>query len=259
MASNKTVVLVTGGNSGIGYETVAALSSASADFHVLLGCRSVEKGEGAVNKMQKEFGSALKGTIQVVQIDLTDRKSINALKEKIEAQFSRLDALVNNGGVLIHTPMDLHDALRTSFETNVFGPMILTETLEPLLQKSAKPYIIYVSSEQGSITQRLDPKIDIKHRALRGEPYRMSKAAINMLAACHRHNYSEWGCKVLAFNPGWCVSNLTGEKGREMRMKAGARDPKEPAQTLTSIIQGKRDADIEKNGMVDVDAGVLPW
>ncbi|KAF3058490.1 (+)-neomenthol dehydrogenase [Daldinia childiae] len=239
MASGKTIVLITGGNSGIGYETVAALSSASADFHILLGCRSVEKGEAAVEQMKKEFGSALKGTIQVIQIDITDRKSINTLKEKIETQFGRLDALINNGGVLVHTPMDILDALRISFETN--------------------PYIIYVSSEQGSVTQRNDPNVDIMHRRLRGEPYRMSKAAINMLSACHRYNYAEWGCRVLAFNPGWCVSNLTGAEGREMRLKAGARDPKEPAHALASIIQGKRDADIEKNGMVDVDEGVLPW
>lgn len=219
----------------------------------------MEKGEGAVDKMKKEFGSALKGTIQVIQIDLLDRKSINTLKEKIESQFGRLDALINNGGVLIHTPMDILEALRKSFETNVFGPMILTETLEPLLQKSAKPYIIYISSEQGSVFQRNDPNVDIMHRRLRGEPYRMSKASINMLAACHRYNYAEWGCRVLAFNPGWCVSNLTGPEGREMRLKHGARDPKEPAHALADIIQGKRDADIEKNGMVDVDEGVLPW
>lgn len=80
-----------------------------------------------------------------------------------------------------------------------------------------------------------------------------------MLAACHRYNYAEWGCKVLAFNPGWCVSNLTGEKGRKMRLKMGARDPKEPAEALVDIIQGGRDDDIAKNGMVDVDGGVLPW
>lgn len=135
--------------------------------------------------------------------------------------------------------------------------MILTETLEPLLKKAAKPYVVYVSSSQGSVTRRLDP--EEPHRMARGETYRMSKAALNMLAACHRYNYAEWGCRVAAFNPGFCVSNLTGEKGREMRIEWGARDAKEPALALVDVVAGKRDADIEKNGMVDVDGGILPW
>lgn len=135
--------------------------------------------------------------------------------------------------------------------------MLLTETLEPLLKESKKPYIVYVSSGQGSITRRLDPTSE--HRHVRGDTYRMSKSAMNMLAACHRYNYAEWGCKVLAFNPGFCVSNLTGEKGREMRIELGARDPQDPAVALVDVVLGKRDGDIEKNGMVDLDGGVLPW
>ncbi|KAK6955987.1 hypothetical protein Daesc_003634 [Daldinia eschscholtzii] len=241
MASDKTIVLVTGANNGIGYETVAALSAASAKFHVLLGSRSSEKGHKALEELRATRGNSLQGPISVIQLDVTDRNSINAAKQQIEDQLGR----------------DQLDVLRETFETNVFGQMVLTESLEPLLQKSSDPYIIYVSSEQGTITARLDP--EYKFRNIRGDVYRMSKAALNMLAACHRFNYAEWGCKVAAFNPGWCITNLTGEKGREMRIKGGARDPKEPAAALVDIVLGKRDVDLEKNGMVDLDGGVLPW
>lgn len=193
----------------------------------------------------------------MIQIDVTDQKSIDAARKQIETQLGKLDVLINNAGILIYQPIDQLTALRETFETNLFGQVMVTEALEPLLKKSANPYIIYVSSEQGSVTSRLDPEYE--YRNIRGDSYRMSKAALNMLAACHRFNFAEWGCKVLAFNPGWCVSNLTGEKGREMRLKGGARDPKEPAAALADIVLGKRDADIEKNGMVDLDGGVLPW
>lgn len=217
----------------------------------------MEKGQKAVKDIHSEYGS-LKGTISVLQIDITDQSSIEAAKKHIESQFGKLDILINNAGILVHQPdLDTITALRKSFETNVFAQMIITESFEPLLKKSAKPYVIYVSSEMGSITNRLDP--NFKFRQIRGEPYRMSKAALNMLSACHRYNFAEWGCKVLSFNPGWCVSNLSGEKGREMRIKGGARDPKEPAKALADIALGNRDADIEKNGMVDVDGGVGPW
>jgi len=62
-------------------------------------------------------------------------------------------------------------------------------------------------------------------------------------------------CKVLAFNTGFTVSNLTGEQG----IQHGARDPKDPANALVDIILEKRDADIEKNGIVGLAGGMLPW
>ncbi|KAJ4394125.1 hypothetical protein N0V93_003342 [Gnomoniopsis smithogilvyi] len=246
-----------GGNSGIGYETVLALSKKSADFHVLLGSRSAEKGQKALEEIKSTAGDLLKGIITVVQIDVTDEQSIKAVKEHIETQFGKLDVLINNAGIIFYQEADLLTNLRSTFECNVFGPMLLTETLEPLLKKADKPYVVYVSSAQGSITRRLDP--DSPNRHVRGDTYRMSKSALNMLAACHRYNFAEWGCKVLAFNPGFCVSNLTGEKGREMRIQMGARSPQDPAIALVDVVLGKRDEDIAKNGMVCLDGGVLPW
>ncbi|KAI0384763.1 putative short chain dehydrogenase/reductase [Hypomontagnella monticulosa] len=257
MASDKTVVLITGANSGIGYETVAALSQVSANFHIFLASRSLDKGEKALADLRAAYGDSLKSTISVIRIDVTDHESIKTAKEQIETQFGKLDVLINNAGVIVYQPLDTITVLRQTFEINVFGQMIMTETMEPLLKKSSKPYIIYVSSEQGGITARLDP--NYPWREVRGDHYRMSKAALNMMSACHRYNYADWGCKVLAFNPGFCVTNLTGEKGREMRVKLGARDPKDPAAALVDIVLGKRDGDIEKNGMVDLDGGVLAW
>ncbi|KAI0427104.1 putative short chain dehydrogenase/reductase [Xylaria sp. FL1042] len=262
MASSKIVVLeltpvTEGANSGIGSETVKALAAASSDFHVLLGCRSTEKGRNTINDIRATLGDSLKAAISVVQIDVCDHDSIKAAKEHIEVQFGKLDVLINNAGIIVYEQVDTMTSLRRTFETNVFGQVVITEAMEPLLKKSPKPYVIYVSSEQGSVTERLNP--EYKSRQIRGDHYRMSKAALNMLAACHRYNYADWSCRVLAFNPGWCVSNLTGERGREMRIKAGARNPKDPAIALVDIVLGKRDADIEKNGMVDLDGGVLPW
>ncbi|KAI1313306.1 putative short chain dehydrogenase/reductase [Xylaria venustula] len=257
MASSKIVILVTGANSGIGFETVKALAATSSDFHILLGSRSVEKGQNAVNDIQTTLGDSIKASISAIRIDVCDHDSIKTAKEQVEKQFGKLDILINNAGIIVYEKVDPITSLRRTFETNVFGQAIVTDTFEELLRKSAKPYIIYVSSEQGSVTQRLNAEYGSV--AVRGDHYRMSKSALNMLAACHRYNYADWGCKVLAFNPGWCVSNLTGEEGRERRIKMGARDPKDPAVALVDIVLGKRDADIEKNGMVDLDGGILPW
>lgn len=120
---------------------------------------------------------------------------------------------------------------------------------------------MYVSSDQGSITDRLDPSY--KWYKIRGDYYRMSKAALNMLAACHKVNFEEWGCKVCAFNPGFCVTDLSGPENRAMRVQYGARDARDPAVALVKVVKGERDGDIAKqageSGMIDLDGGLLPW
>ncbi|KAI8625037.1 putative short chain dehydrogenase/reductase [Xylariaceae sp. FL1651] len=254
MSSAKTIILVTGASSGIGLETVRLLAQTSPDFEILLGSRSVEKGTKALESLRAD---APKGNISLLQIDVTDIKSITAAKEQVESAHGKLDVLINNAGIIVTKPCDTLTNLRETFETNAFGPAVVTETFEPLLKKSAAPRLIYVSSDQGSITNRLDPTY--KWYKIRGEYYRMSKAALNMLSACHRVNFAEWGCKVCAFNPDFCLTNLTGERGYEMRKQWGARDPKEAAAALVDVVLGKRDEDFTKSGIIDVDGGVRPW
>ena len=217
----------------------------------------MEKGQKALEDLRSSHADSLKSSISVIQIDITDQKSILAAKEEIETRFERLDVLINNAGIIVTRPCDTLTNLRETFETNVFGPAIVTEAFEPLLRKSSSPRLIYVSSDQGSISNRLDPAY--KYYKARGDHYRMSKSALNMLSACHRVNYAEFGFKVCAFNPGFCVTNLTGERGRMMRIEHGARDARDAAVALVGVVTGKRDADIEKSGIVDLDGGVIPW
>jgi NAD(P)-dependent dehydrogenase (short-subunit alcohol dehydrogenase family) len=201
-----------GANSGIGLETVVSLAQVSENYHILLCARSLEKGNNALHEIKSTHGNSLKSTISILHLDVTSKKSIFAAKNDVEKTYGKVDVLVNNAAVLIIQPMDRLELLRATFETNVFGPWILTEVFESLLKKSASPLVINISSDQGSITKKLDPTNP--GAAIPGEHYRASKAAFNMMAACQRYSYKEWGCKVCAFNPGFCVTNLTGEKGR---------------------------------------------
>ncbi|KAK0701452.1 hypothetical protein B0T21DRAFT_455866 [Apiosordaria backusii] len=211
MTTDKTIVLITGATSGIGLETTIALSKSSPSYHLLLGARNVEKGATALAKIQSEHGSALLSPIDVIHLDVTSAPTIESTASYLDSHFGRLDVLIQNAGIIVHHPCPTLENLRQTFETNVFGAKVLTEAMVPLLKKSTNPRVIYVSSEQGSITLRLDP--EYKYKNTRGTEYKMSKAALNMLAACDRYEFREWGGKVTAFNPGWCVSNLTGEGG----------------------------------------------
>lgn len=251
------LIISLGANSGIGYETVIALAQASSNFHVLLGSRSTEKGEKALDEIRISLGSTLKGTVSFLQIDVTNEETILSAKEEVEKKYGKLDVLINNAGIIVTRQTDLLTNLRETFETNTFGPAVVTQVFEPLLKKSPSPRVIHVSSEQGSVGLRLDPTYP--YYKIQGNTYRMSKAAMNMLAACNKVDFAEWGCKVCAFNPGFMVTNLTGEAGRIARIQHGARNPRIAADALVDVVTGKRDDDIEKSGIVDLDGGLRPW
>ena len=104
MASPK-IVLVTGGNNGIGYETVKALLQSEKAYHVLLGSRSPEKAKLAIETLHKECPEST-NTVEAIQVDLTSDESIEKAFEQVKASPGHIDVLVNNAGVhsLLYPP-----------------------------------------------------------------------------------------------------------------------------------------------------------
>ena len=95
------VVLVTGGNNGIGYETVKALLQSDKSYNILLGSRSLEKAKLAIETLHKECPEST-NTVKVVQVDLTSDESIEKAFEQVQASPGHIDVLINNAGM--HTP-----------------------------------------------------------------------------------------------------------------------------------------------------------
>ena len=93
----KTIVLVTGANTGLGFEMVRALCSSDKAYEILVGGRSLVKAEEAANAVMKEFSST-GSTVWPMQIDIEDDESIQAIFDEVQTRFGRLDALVNNAG-----------------------------------------------------------------------------------------------------------------------------------------------------------------
>ncbi|KAH6677542.1 short chain dehydrogenase [Halenospora varia] len=223
MTGNKIIVLITGGNSGIGYSTAECIAASSADYHVIIASRSQERGEKALSELKSQNPN---GSFSLVQLDVTDQKSVGAAAKLVVKDFGKLDILINNAGIIARPPSFL-EQLRQTFETNTFGPAVVTEAFTPLLEKSKDGRLIYVTSGLGSITERSD--LTNAYYKLPGIAYRMSKSALNMLAVCHHVELGPKGIKVWTFCPGYVVTNLsgTGEKGRQERTANGAGDSKE--------------------------------
>ncbi|KAM3068115.1 hypothetical protein ACMFMF_009480 [Clarireedia jacksonii] len=244
MASEKTIVLITGANGGIGYETALLLATSSPSYHIIIGSRSVEKGEAALKTIQAQNPSS---SVSVVQLDVTSEESLSAAYDSISSEFGRLDVLINNAGIASFEKT-LRAELRETFEANTFGAALTTEKFVPLLEKSKGARLLYITSGLGSMGLCEDPK----HwtYAVDAMTYRMSKAAMNMLM------FQEKGWKVWGVCPGYVITNLTGEEDRENRAKRGALSATTSAETITSVVEGKRDQDVGK--VVHKD-GVWPW
>ncbi|KAJ6518109.1 NAD(P)-binding protein [Mycena vitilis] len=158
------IIIVTGGNTGIGYETVKQLLLKNAK--VYLAARSPEKAAGAIQRLEEET----KRTAIFLHLDLADLPSVRKAAETFLAQDSKLDILFNNGGVMISPPEMLtaqnHDL---QFGTNVIGHFFFTELLLPALAKSYEqttvPARVVHTSSNG---HQFAPGIGMEFESLKG-------------------------------------------------------------------------------------------
>ncbi|KAI0127412.1 hypothetical protein BJ170DRAFT_595283 [Xylariales sp. AK1849] len=102
-----------GARSGIGLETVAGIAQVSADYHILLGARSLEKGNCALREIKSTY-SDLKSTISVLQLAVASREIILDARDDVEKTHGRVDVLMNNAGILIIGARDGLEVLRAS-------------------------------------------------------------------------------------------------------------------------------------------------
>ena len=133
------VIIVTGGNSGLGYESVKAFAEKGAE--VVLASRSLEKGNAA----KYEMGDP-KGKIVVMQLDLMDFSSIKNFAETFKANYKKLDVLLNNAGIMTTPYFLTKDGLEAQNGVNHFGHFLLTGLLLDLLKSSPGSRVVNVSS-----------------------------------------------------------------------------------------------------------------
>lgn len=203
--SREKIVLVTGANRGIGKDIVRQL--AELGHTVLLGSRSLEKGTDAARNMP--------GKIIPVALDLNNSTDIYGVVTKISEEYGQLDALVNNAGILSAASgpgSQPVDEMRRVMETNFLGVYELTQSLLPLLKKSAEGRIVNMSSDMGA-RANLSPD----HAA-----YRLSKNLLNNYTIMLAAECQGTSLKVNSMSPGWVRTDMGGpnagrsvEKGAE--------------------------------------------
>lgn len=134
-------IIVTGGNSGLGYESVKAFALKGAT--VILACRNLAKGEKAKNEILKTNPS---GEIQVMQLDLANLTSVEAFAKKFASEHKQLDVLLNNAGIMATPNIKTDDGFEAQLGTNHLGHFALTGHLLPMLKGTPQSRVVNVSS-----------------------------------------------------------------------------------------------------------------
>lgn len=218
MNTQTRIALVTGATRGIGLETVRQL--AETGIHVLLAGRDRAKAVEASLKLQ---GQGL--SVEAIAVDVTDSASIAAAAQEVARKQGRLDILVNNAGILLDDPSKVPSeqslqAWRSTFETNLFGLIAVTQAFLPLLRKAPAGRIVNVSSILGSLTLHSDPASPIY--GFKVPAYNVSKSAVNAWTVELAHELRNTAIKVNAIHPGYVKTDMNDGEG-ELDVADGAK------------------------------------
>ena len=234
-----TTTVITGANKGLGYETARRLLAAG--HTVYLGSRDAERGRAAADAL----GARL------LVLDVTDDASVAAAAKTVEAD-GGLDVLINNAGIEERGPGNAvigaadvtADLMRGTFETNVFGLVRVTHVFLPLLQRSAAPVVVNVSSGLASISRVSEPGGPAYRYP--GVAYPASKAAVNMVTVQFAKAFP--GMRVNAVEPGFTATDLNGN--------TGTQTVEQGAEIIVRMAQLGPDG--PTGGYFDAE-GTLPW
>jgi NAD(P)-dependent dehydrogenase (short-subunit alcohol dehydrogenase family) len=234
-----TTTLITGANKGLGFETARRLIAAGHTVYV--GSRDAERGRRAAARLGA----------RMVLLDVTDDASVAAAVKTIEAD-GGLDVLVNNAGIegrregnaVAGAAETTADLMRQLFETNVFGLVRVTHAFLPLLQRSAAPVVVNVSSGLASLTRMTAPGTPA--HAYPGVAYPASKAAVNMITVQYAKAFPDM--RINAVEPGYTATDLNGH--------TGTQTVEEGAEIIVRMAQVGPDG--PTGGYFDAE-GPLPW
>lgn len=204
----KNIAVITGANKGIGIEIARGLGRKG--LTVLVGARSEERGEAAAAELRTEGLDA-----RFLHLDVTDEALVAAAAKRVEDEFGKLDALVNNAGIALadgdwNTSELTVATARKVFETNVLGVISVTNAFLPLIRRAEAGRIVNVSSEIGSLAFMTG---DYPFSGMQAGAYGASKSALNMLTVSWSKELEPTGIKINAMTPGYTRTDLNDNQG----------------------------------------------
>jgi retinol dehydrogenase-13 len=213
------VYIVTGANSGVGLETTRQLVKQGG--HVVMACRRPEAGE----EVAQSF-SGLKGSYEVMKMDLADLQSVRDFVTKFIKKYDRLDGLACNAGManMQRVPQFTKDGFEITIGISYFGHFLLTELLLDILKRTEGSRMLIVSSVVHAGNPNNRPKVHLedlnyKTRAYNSmAAYAEAKVATVLYAKELAERLEGTGVTTASVHPGWARSNFGSGGGFFMNM-----------------------------------------
>lgn len=205
--TDKKVALITGANKGIGFETARQLGEKG--YTVLLGARDEARGREAETALKANGVDA-----HFVHLDVNDPATHKSAAAFVEENYGKLDALVNNAGIMpddgVSASDGTYDQWKTTFDTNVFNLVALTQGFLPLVKKSDAGRIVNLTSILGSLAMNSSPDSPLADWVGLRTAYCASKAALNMFTIHLAKELRDANVKVNSAHPGWVKTDMGG-------------------------------------------------
>lgn len=199
------VAIVTGANSGIGYQTTLGL--VKKDFEVIMACRNIQKAEEVKAKILRLHPKA---KIKSMMLDLSSLADVRKFVDEFKTQFKRLDLLINNAGIMMSPYKVTKDGFENQLATNYIGHFALTGLLLPLLINTSDSRIVSLSSLSFKWAKIQFEDLHAKKGYSRRTAYGQSKRACLMFSFELQRRLSLANYKTLsiAAHPGLSKTNL---------------------------------------------------
>jgi NAD(P)-dependent dehydrogenase (short-subunit alcohol dehydrogenase family) len=199
------VVVITGGNTGIGKEAAVGLASLGA--RVIITSRNEERGRSARQDIAERSGN---DSVDVMPLDLASFRSIRSFAADALDRFDHLDVLVNNAGLILHRRAETKEGFEETFGVNHLGHFLLADLLLERLRAGAPARVVVVSSDaHKGARQGLDfDDLQAEHKYRWAKAYSKSKLANIYFARELSRRLDGTGITVNALHPGFVRSEF---------------------------------------------------
>jgi len=237
------VCLITGANSGIGYETSKVLAKMGA--RVVMVCRNEAKAKRAQQEIIIESGNP---DIDLLIADMSSLDSVRSLADTVKNKYSRLDVLINNAGIMNSVKEMSVDGYEMQYAVHQLGPFLLTHLLLGLLKASAPSRVINLSSKLHSMAKIEFDNLQAEKKFGAFKTYSMSKLAHLMFSYSLAQRLEGSGVTVNAVHPGVIGSNLGSTPGL---VKIFMKSPKRGAETSVFLASSPSMAKVTGKYFID--------
>ena len=199
------IAIVTGANTGIGYET--ALGLAQTDMTVILACRSLDRATAAKAKILQQVPKA---DVGVMALDLSQLASVNAFVDEYCRQYSRLDLLINNAGIMAPPFSETEDGFERQLAVNHLGHFLLTSRLLDLMPDMPQSRVVSLSSNAHKMGRINFEDLQSTNKYSSMAAYAQSKLACLMFADELQCRLEDQGKHILSVcaHPGGSATEL---------------------------------------------------